>query len=57
MTLAERIAALATAIGAHIKTAVMPRVLPPGGAAGQVLAKTSATDYAAGWTCSPHARG
>lgn len=29
---------------------ILPRLLPSGGTAGQVLAKTSASDYAVGWT-------
>lgn len=48
MTLQERLTALATAIGTDIK-ALFGRALPAGGAAGQVLAKTAATDYAVGW--------
>ena len=48
MSLATRIADLATAIGTDIK-ALFGRALPAGGAAGQVLAKTAAADYAAGW--------
>jgi hypothetical protein len=48
MSLATRIADLATAIGTDIK-ALFGRALPAGGAAGQVLAKTAATDYAVGW--------
>lgn len=48
MSLATRIADLATAIGTDIK-ALFGRALPTGGAAGQVLAKTAATDYAVGW--------
>lgn len=49
MTLSERVAALATAVAAHIKTAIAPRLVPAGGTAGQVLAKTSAANYALGW--------
>jgi hypothetical protein len=49
MTLIQRVNALATAMGAYIKNNILPRLLPSGGTAGQVLAKTSATDYAAGW--------
>lgn len=48
MSLATRIADLATAIGTDIK-ALFGRALPAGGSAGQVLAKTAATDYAVGW--------
>lgn len=49
MSLQTRLAALATAIGGDIK-ALFSRSLPAGGATGQVLAKTSETDYAVGWT-------
>lgn len=48
-TLATRLSDLATAIGNYIRDSVKPRLLPPGGALGQVLTKTSANDYAAGW--------
>ena len=48
MSLATRIADLATAMGTDIK-ALFGRALPAGGAAGQVLVKTAATDYAVGW--------
>lgn len=50
MTLIERIADLATAVGHQIRDAVLPRLLPAGGTTGQVLAKTGAADYAAGWS-------
>lgn len=55
MPLATRINDLATAIGQQIK-AMAPRLLPAGGAAGQVLTKTTADDYAAGWA-TPAAGG
>lgn len=45
MNLIERINALATLIGQHIKV----RSVPAGGTTGQVLAKTSNADYADGW--------
>lgn len=48
MSLETRIVALAQAIGADIK-ALLGRALPAGGSTGQVLTKTSATDYAAAW--------
>ena len=48
MTLQGRIALLIGSIGADIKT-VLGRSLPAGGTTGQVLAKTSATDYAVSW--------
>lgn len=48
MSLETRLVALASAIAADIK-ALLGRALPAGGAAGQVLAKSSATDYATQW--------
>ena len=48
MSLASQITALAGTIRDKINT-MMPRLLPAGGTAGQVLTKTSGTDYAAGW--------
>jgi hypothetical protein len=54
-TLEARLSALAQAIGADIK-ALFSRSLPAGGASGQVLAKSSATDYAVGWA-DPSAGG
>lgn len=45
MSLQARLAALATAVGQALKT----RGLPQGGAVGQVLTKTGAGDFAAGW--------
>jgi hypothetical protein len=48
-TLASRISLLSTAIGNYIRDSVKPRLLPAGGSSGQVLAKSSATDYATGW--------
>jgi hypothetical protein len=49
VTLEQRISALATSIGNSIRDSVLPRLLPSGGTTGQVLAKSSATNYAAGW--------
>lgn len=48
MTLASRISDLVSAIGADVK-ALFGRSLPAGGTAGQVLRKSSVTDYAAAW--------
>lgn len=48
MTLQGRLEALAAAIRGKIN-AMMPRLLPDGGTAGQVLTKTSANSYDAGW--------
>jgi hypothetical protein len=47
-TLQTRLSDLATRIGVEIK-AMLPKLLPPGGTAGQVLAKSSGTDYATEW--------
>ena len=49
MTLTSRIADLAGAVRDKINLMV-PRLIPPGGGSGQVLSKSSATDYAVGWT-------
>ena len=48
MSLETRIVAAVQAIGLDVKT-LFTRSLPAGGTTGQVLAKTSATDYAATW--------
>lgn len=48
MTLASRINDFAAAARDKINQMV-PRLMPAGGAAGQVLIKTSAADYDAGW--------
>lgn len=48
MSLQAQVVALAQSIGADIK-ALFARAMPAGGTTGQVLAKTSATDYAATW--------
>lgn len=48
MTLQERISALITAVGADIK-ALFARSIPSGGTTGQVLSKTSGSDYATQW--------
>lgn len=48
MSLVTRLNAFVQAVGADIKT-LLARSLPAGGASGQVLAKTSSTDYATEW--------
>lgn len=48
-TLAARISALATSVGNYIRDNVLPRLLPAGGTTGQILAKSSATNYSVGW--------
>lgn len=48
MSLESRIVSLAQAIGGDIKS-LFGRALPAGGAAGQVLTKSSAADYDAAW--------
>jgi hypothetical protein len=53
--LATRITELATSIRTKIN-AMMPRILPQGGTAGQVLAKVNAVDYNVGWV-SPSGGG
>lgn len=52
MTLQQRIEALATGIGNYLRDTILPRVLPAGGGAGLVLAKTGAGDYAVGWAAA-----
>lgn len=49
MTLQDRIEALATRIANHFRDAIVPKLVPAGGATGQVLAKSSAADHALGW--------
>lgn len=49
MTLIAQIQSLAIELGHYLRDSVAPRVLPPGGDSGQVLAKSSGSDYAAGW--------
>ncbi|AYQ31453.1 hypothetical protein [Runella sp. SP2] len=48
MTLQERISALITAIGTDVKALFM-RSMPAGGSTGQVLTKTSNSDYSTSW--------
>ena len=47
--LSARISQLATRIANYLRDSIIPRLLPPGGVAGQYLTKSSATDYAVGW--------
>ncbi len=54
MSLVSRVTDLAVAIRDKIN-AMMPRLLPSGGTAGQVLRKTSSTNYATGWATLPAA--
>ena len=54
--LIERVNLLATRIGNYVRDSVLPRLVPSGGTSGQVLQKTSATDYALGWI-SPSTSG
>jgi len=49
MTLVARLSLVFQAIAAEIK-AIIARSIPAGGTAGQVLTKTSATDYAVQWS-------
>lgn len=48
MSLASQVSNLATRIATEFKT-VAPKLVPAGGAAGQVLAKSGAGDYATAW--------
>ena len=48
--LIERVNLLATRIANYIRDSILPRVLPSGGSSGQVLSKSSSTDYAVTWT-------
>jgi hypothetical protein len=47
-TLAQRLQSFAQEVALDVK-ALFQRTVPPGGSAGQVLAKTSATNYATAW--------
>lgn len=49
MSLVSRVNDLAGTVRDKINT-MMPRLLPSGGTTGQVLTKSSAADYAAGWS-------
>ena len=49
MSLAAQVSALATAVGNKLRDAIIPRLLPAGGSAGQALVKTGNADYAAAW--------
>jgi hypothetical protein len=50
MSLVSTVSSLATRIGNEIRDAVKPRLLPSAGTVGQVLTKTSDTDYDADWS-------
>jgi len=54
--LSTRVGLLSTRIANYIRDSVLPRLVPSGGTLGQVLQKTSATDYALGWI-SPSTSG
>jgi len=47
--LSTRVSLLSTRIANYIRDSVLPRLFPAGGSLGQVLVKSSATDYAAIW--------
>ena len=49
MDLSSRISQLATRIANYLRDSVIPRLLPSGGVSGQVLSKSSGTDYAVVW--------
>ena len=48
--LSTRVVLLSTRIANYIRDSVLPRLVPAGGSLGQVLVKSSATDYAATWS-------
>jgi hypothetical protein len=50
MSLVSGIQDLATRIAAQFRDVVMPRLLPSGGTAGQVLTRASGPDGAANWS-------
>lgn len=52
MSLAGQVDALATRVGTYLRDSVLPRLLPSGGVAGQVLAKSSDVPYAVSWVSS-----
>ena len=49
MDLSARISLLTTRIANYLRDSVIPRLLPSGGSSGQVLSKSSGTDYAVSW--------
>jgi hypothetical protein len=49
MDLSARISLLTTRIANYLRDSVIPRLLPSGGVSGQVLSKSSGTDYAVSW--------
>ena len=49
MDLSARISLLTTRIANYLRDSVIPRLLPSGGSSGQVLSKSSGTDYAVVW--------
>ena len=49
MDLSARISLLTTRIANYLRDSVIPRLLPSGGSSGQVLSKSSDTDYAFSW--------
>ena len=49
MDLSARISLLATRVANYLRDSVIPRLLPSGGNSGQVLSKSSGTDYAVSW--------
>lgn len=56
MSLASRISDLAVAVREKIN-AMMPRLMPSGGAVGQVITKTGPADYVVGWQDVPAGGG
>ena len=50
MGLVSQVDDLATRIANYLRDTVLPRVLPAGGTAGQVLSKINSTDFNTQWT-------
>ena len=50
MSLVDRINALAASVGNKLRDSVLPRLLPAGGAPGQVLSKAGAGDFQSAWS-------
>jgi hypothetical protein len=53
MSLASQINLLASRVAGYIKSAIVPRLVPFGGAQGTALVKTGSADFALGWQAFP----
>ena len=49
MSLSQRVVDLSAGIRDYIKQKILPRLLPAGGSAGQVLAKSAGANYSVTW--------